>query len=56
MQIDKYVQENAQLAIPKPLAFILTLYEYKMLSEDKQYDTVFAKGKFLDIVIGLNLF
>ena len=22
-----------------------------MLSEDKQYDTVFAKGKFLDIVI-----
>ena len=29
----------------------MTLYEYKMLSEDEQYDTVFAKGKFLDIVI-----
>ena len=22
----------------------MTLYEYKMLSEDEQYDTVFAKG------------
>ena len=29
----------------------MTLYQYKMLSEDEQYDTVFAKGKFLDIVI-----
>jgi len=29
----------------------MTLYEYKMLSEDEQYDTVFAKDKFLDIVI-----
>ena len=29
----------------------MTLYEYKILSEDEQYDTVFAKGKFLDIVI-----
>ena len=29
----------------------MTLYEYKMLSEDEQYETVFAKGKFLDIVI-----
>lgn len=29
----------------------MTLYEYKMLTEDEQYDTVFAKGKFLDIVI-----
>ena len=29
----------------------MTLYEYKTLSEDQQYDTVFAKGKFLDIVI-----
>jgi hypothetical protein len=29
----------------------MTLYEYKMLSEDEQYDTVFARGKFLDIVI-----
>ncbi|MFC2148584.1 hypothetical protein ACFLR9_08465 [Bacteroidota bacterium] len=23
----------------------MTLYEYKMLSEDEQYDTVFRKGK-----------
>ena len=29
----------------------MTLYEYKMLSEDEQYDTVFSKGKFLDIVL-----
>ena len=29
----------------------MTLYEYKMLTEDDQYDTVFATGKFLDIVI-----
>ena len=29
----------------------MTLYEYKILSEDEQYDTVFSKGKFLDIVI-----
>jgi hypothetical protein len=34
----------------------MTLYEYKMLSENEQYDTVFAKGKFLDVVIGLKLF
>ena len=27
----------------------MTLYEYKMLPEDEQYDTVFSKGKFLDI-------
>ena len=32
----------------------MTLYEYKMLSEDEQYDSVFAKGKFLDIVIECN--
>ena len=25
----------------------MTLYKYKMHSEDEQYDTVFAKGKFL---------
>ena len=29
----------------------MTLYEYKALSEDDQYDTVFSKGKFLDIVL-----
>ena len=29
----------------------MTLYEYKMLSEDGQWDTVFSIGKFLDIVI-----
>ena len=29
----------------------VTLYEYKMLSEDDQWDKVFSKGKFLDIVI-----
>ena len=29
----------------------MTLYQYKMLSENEQYDTVFAKGKFLDISI-----
>ena len=29
----------------------MTLYEYKLLSEDEQYDTVFSKGKFLDIYI-----
>lgn len=29
----------------------MTLYEYKMLSEDEQYDAVFSKGKFLDIHI-----
>ena len=34
----------------------MTLYEYKMLPEDEQYDTVFSKGKFLDVVIGLKLF
>lgn len=33
------------------LASIMTLYEYKMLSEDDQWDTVFSEGKFLDIVI-----
>ena len=32
----------------------MTLYEYKMLSEDEQYDTLFAKGKFLDIAIDNN--
>jgi len=34
----------------------MPLYEYKMLSEDEQYKTVFSKGRFLDIVIGLKLF
>jgi hypothetical protein len=29
----------------------MTLYEYLMLSDDEQYDVVFAKGKFLDIHI-----
>ena len=29
----------------------MTLYEYRMLSEDDQWDNVFSKGKFLDIVI-----
>ncbi len=29
----------------------MTLYQYKMLSEDEQWDTVFSKGKFLDMVI-----
>jgi len=29
----------------------MTLYEYKMLSEDELYDTVFAKGKVVDNVI-----
>jgi len=32
----------------------MKLYEYKMLSEDEQYDTVFAKGRFLDIHINGN--
>lgn len=32
----------------------MTLYEYKILSEDEQYDTVFAKGRFLDIQIDGN--
>jgi hypothetical protein len=34
----------------------MTLYEYKMLSKDAQWDAVFSIGKFLDKVIGLNLF
>lgn len=42
------------LAKKRPLFIIMTLYEYKMLSEDEQYDTVFAKGKFLDIHIDGN--
>ena len=29
----------------------MTLYQYKMLSEDDQWDTVFSKGRYLDIVI-----
>ena len=29
----------------------MTLCEYKTLSEDDQWDTVFSKGRFLDIVI-----
>jgi hypothetical protein len=29
----------------------MTFYEYKILSEDDQYNTVFKIGKFLDIVI-----
>ena len=29
----------------------MTLYQYKMLSEDEQYEVVFAKGKFLDIYL-----
>jgi hypothetical protein len=32
----------------------MTLYEYKMLSEDDQWDTVFSKGKFLDMVMDGN--
>jgi len=32
----------------------MTLYEYKMLTEDEQWDTVFSKDKFLDIVIECN--
>jgi hypothetical protein len=28
----------------------MTLYEYKLLSEHDQYDTVFTKGQFLDTV------
>ena len=28
----------------------MTLYQYKTLSEDDQWDTVFSIGKFLDIV------
>ncbi|UCD61614.1 MAG: hypothetical protein JSV59_03310 [Flavobacteriaceae bacterium] len=32
----------------------MTLYEYKMLSENDQYDTVFSKGTFLDIHIDVN--
>jgi len=29
----------------------MTLYEYKILSKDDQYNTVFSKGKFLEIAI-----
>ena len=29
----------------------MTLYEYKMLSQDDQWDAVFSIGKFLDIFI-----
>ncbi len=29
----------------------MTLYEYKMLSEYDQFDTLFSKGRFLDMVI-----
>ncbi len=29
----------------------MTLYEYKILSEDDQWDTVFSIDKFLDIII-----
>lgn len=29
----------------------MNLYEYKMLSEDNQWNTVFSIGRFLDIVI-----
>ena len=32
----------------------MTLYEYKMLSEDDQWDAVFSIGKFLDIFIDGN--
>ncbi|WP_019670519.1 hypothetical protein [Eudoraea adriatica] len=32
----------------------MILYEYKMLSENKKYDTVFSIGKFLDIHIDGN--
>jgi len=32
----------------------MTLYQYKMLSEDGQWATVFSIGKFLDIVIDGN--
>ncbi|WP_019670522.1 hypothetical protein [Eudoraea adriatica] len=33
----------------------MILYGSKMLSEDDQYDTVFSKGKFLDIHINGNI-
>lgn len=33
----------------------MALYEYKMFSEYEQFDTVFAKGKFLDIHIDGNI-
>lgn len=29
----------------------MTLYEYLMLIEDEQYDTIFSKGRFLDIYL-----
>ncbi len=29
----------------------MTLCEYKMYSEDEQYEPVFSKGKFLDIYL-----
>ncbi len=29
----------------------MTLYEYKMLSEEDQYNTVLSKGRYLDMVI-----
>ena len=29
----------------------MSIHQYKMLSKDDQWDTVFSKGKFLDIVI-----
>jgi len=32
----------------------MTLYEYKMLSADEQYDIIFSKGKFLDIYVDGN--
>ena len=32
----------------------MTFYEYKMLSEDDQWDAVFSIGKFLDIFIDGN--
>jgi len=34
----------------------MILYEYKMLSEDEQYDTVFSKGKFQVIGFGADSF
>lgn len=43
--------EGLTLSYDQILTNKMTLYEYKMLLEDEQYDTVFSKGKFLDIVL-----
>lgn len=33
---------------------ILNLYEFKMLSDHKQYDLIFTKGDYLDVHIEVN--